>query len=98
MTNVDADRASGWGRPQPLGMNGNGWNRPCHERQNQRATGVRTDGMSVHGDPTQHGKPRRCRVVPPNRTPARDRLGRLGVSERPVVPRKPGNCRWREGA
>src|SRR5271157_718176 len=31
-TNVDADPALGWGRPPSLGMNGNGWNRPSHER------------------------------------------------------------------
>ena len=47
--------------------------------------------MSAHGDPTQHGSPARWWRVATDRTPARDRPGRAGVTEGPVVPSKPGN-------
>jgi hypothetical protein len=40
----------------------------------------------------KHGKPQRWRRVTANRTPARDRPGRFGVTERLVVPSKPGNA------
>jgi hypothetical protein len=48
--------------------------------------------MSTQGKLLQHGKPQRWRRVTANRTPARDRPGRIGVADRPVVPWKPGNA------
>ena len=77
-TNVDADPATVRGRPLPLGMNGEaGIGRPTSD-QNPAGHRGNDDGMSVHGDPTQHGKPDRRGVLTLNQTPARDRLGRLG--------------------
>ena len=49
------------------------------------------DGMSVHGKPTQHGKPHG--VARDGQPDAREgQAGRDGVAERLVVPRKPGNA------
>ena len=54
-----------------------GWNRPSHERSRPAGHRGNDDGMSVNGDRTQHGTPSVVHVTL-NRTPARDRLGRLG--------------------
>jgi hypothetical protein len=49
------------------------------------------DGMHERGDLVQHGKPPSVNENF-NREPARDRLGPIGVTDRLVVPRKPGNA------
>src|SRR6476661_10895032 len=57
--------------------------------RSRRGTG---DGMYGRGIDRQHGKPQRWDDGVPNRTPARDRPGRRGVTDRFVVPGKPGNA------
>ena len=54
---VVADLPLAWGRPPSLGMNGEtgGIGRPTSD-QNPAGHWGNDDGMSVHGDPTQHGK------------------------------------------
>ncbi len=54
------------------------------------------DGMFARR-PTQHGKPQRWRRVTANETPARDRLGRGGVTERPVRAKRPRNAGGAKG-
>ncbi len=49
------------------------------------------DGMSVHGDPTQHGKPQAARACDPQPDAREGQAGLPGVAERLVVPLKPGN-------
>src|SRR5208282_2563724 len=49
------------------------------------------DGMSVHGDPTQHGKPQAVRARDPQPDAREGQAGPPGVAERPVVPLTPGN-------
>ena len=59
MTNVDADPATKRGRPPSLGMNGEAGIGRTTSDQNPAGHRGNDDGMSVHGDLTQHGKPRR---------------------------------------
>ena len=61
----DADLALGWGRPQPLASNVDGWNTLSHERSDPAGHRGNDDGMPVHGDPTQHGKPQAVRACDP---------------------------------
>ena len=64
-----ADPARIWGRP------------PLWKSLNDKAPRSRRgsgDGMLAHGNVTEHGKPQRWRCVTVNRTPARDRPGRVG--------------------
>ena len=59
---------------------------------NQRSHRGNGDGMSTHGEPTQHGKPRsvEARGLQPD---AREgQAGPTGVADRLVVPLKPGNA------
>ena len=49
------------------------------------------DGMSVHEDSTQHGKPQAVRVRDPQPDAREGQAGPPGVAERPVVPLTPGN-------
>ena len=86
---VGADPPAIRGRPLSLGDRRE---RPLGRDTIQRFHRGNGDGMPAQGDPTQHGKPQRWGRVTPNRTPARDRPGRVGVAERPVVPTKPGNA------
>src|SRR5512135_391326 len=59
--NVGADPPRKRGRPPSLGN----WGAYPHEAIGTSGpTGVFGDGMSVHGDPTQHGKPQVERVRP----------------------------------
>jgi hypothetical protein len=69
--NVGADPAKGWGRPPSQVSSGE---RHDSLLWSHRGNG---DGMSAQGDRTQHGKPQRWETSP-NRTPARDRPGRVG--------------------
>jgi len=55
-------------------------------------TGGIGDGMSAEEIQRNTGSPKRWRRVTSNRTPARDRPGRLGVTDRSAVPRTPGNA------
>jgi hypothetical protein len=48
------------------------------------------DGMSVHGDRTQHGKPQRW--LSGQRDAREGQAGPCGVADRLVVPTKPGNA------
>ena len=63
------------------------------ETTTMRSAGHRgnDDGMSVHGDPTQHGKPQAVRVRDPQPDAREGQAGPPGVAERPVVPLTPGN-------
>ncbi len=49
------------------------------------------DGMSAHGDPTQHGKPRAVEARDLQPDAREGQAGPTGVTDRLVVPRKPGN-------
>src|SRR5271156_2372178 len=48
--------------------------------------------MSVNGDRTQHGKPHAVRARDPQPDAREGQAGPLGVTERSVVPAKPGNA------
>ena len=75
--NVGADPPQKRGRPPSL-VNTEGLTAPHRSDPIQRSHRGNGDGMSAQGDPTQHGKPQAVGRVTPNRTPARDRPGRLG--------------------
>ena len=64
-TNVGADLAQRWGRPLSLGMRGEAGIGRTTSDQNPAGHRGNDDGMSVHGDPTQHGKPQAARVRSP---------------------------------
>jgi hypothetical protein len=64
-TNVVADPAQRRGRPPPLGNRETGGiGRPMSD-QNPAGHRGNDDGMPVHGDPTQHGKPQVVRACDP---------------------------------
>ena len=50
------------------------------------------DGMSAHGDPTQHGKPRAVEARDLQPDAREGQAGPGGVADRPVLPRTPGNA------
>src|SRR5512135_825197 len=50
------------------------------------------DGMSAHGDPTQHGKPRSVEVRDLQPEAREGQAGPGGVADRPAVPPTPGNA------
>jgi hypothetical protein len=79
------------GKAEAAGEQGNGWNRPSHERSDPAGHRGNDDGMSVHGDPTQHGKPRVVRARDPQPDAREGQAGPPGVAVRLVVPLKPGN-------
>ena len=70
---VEADPVAIRGRPPSLGTRGGYPSRRDTLQGSHRGIG---GGMPAHGDPTQHGKPRRWGRVTPNRQPARARSGR----------------------
>ena len=70
---VEADPVAIRGRPSSLGTRGDYPSRRDTPQGSHRGMG---GGMPAHGDPTQHGKPRRWGRVTPNRQPARARSGR----------------------
>ena len=70
---VGADPVAIRGRPPSLGTGGGNPSRRDMLQGSHRGIG---GGMPAHGDPTQHGKPRRWGRVTPNRQPARARSGR----------------------
>src|SRR5262249_43837976 len=76
---VGADPVATRGRPQSLGTGGGNPSRRAMLQGFHRGNG---GGMPAHGDPMQHGKPRRRGRVTPDRQPARARSGR---------------ARWRRG-
>jgi hypothetical protein len=80
----------GEGRRRWGGMGTVGIDRPTSD-QNSAGHRGNDDGMSVHGDPTQHGKPDRCRGAPPQPDAREGQAGPTRVAERFVVPLKPGN-------
>src|SRR5205085_7621959 len=88
---VDADPANRRGRPQPLVSNANGWNMLFHERSDPVGHRGNDDGMSVQGDPSEHGKPQVVRARDPQPDAREGLAGPLGVAERPVVLSTPGN-------
>ena len=53
------------GKAAAAGEQVDGWNTPSHERSDPAGHRGNDDGMSVHGDPTQHGKPRAVRARDP---------------------------------
>src|SRR5271165_5495683 len=67
-----------------------GIDRPTSD-QNSAGHRGNDDGMSVQGDPTQHGKPDRRRGAPPQPDAREGQAGPSRVKERSVVPPKPGN-------
>ena len=73
--NAGADLPDRWGRPLLVEP------RATRLDQSRRGTG---DGMHGRRTDRQHGKPQRWDNAP-NRTPARDRPGRRGVTDRFVV-------------
>ena len=70
---VGADPVAIRGRPPPLETGGDHSSRRDTLQGSRRGMG---GGMPAHGDPTQHGKPRRWGRVTPDRQPARARSGR----------------------
>src|SRR5512135_3126580 len=50
------------------------------------------DGMSAHGDPTQHGKPRAVEARDLQPDAREGQAGPGGVADRPAVPPTPGNA------
>ena len=79
------------GKAEAAGEQGNGWNRPPREQSDPAGHRGNDDGMSVHGDPTQHGKPQAVRARDPQPDAREGQAGPPGVAVRLVVPRKPGN-------
>jgi hypothetical protein len=70
---VEADPVATRGRPPSLETRGD---HPSGRDTLQGFHRGMGGGMPAHGDPTQHGKPRRWGRVTPNRHPARARSGR----------------------
>ena len=70
---VGADPVTIRGRPPSLETGGDHPSRRDTLQGSHRGMG---GGMPAHGDPTQHGKPRRWGRVTPDRQPARARSGR----------------------
>ena len=81
--NAGADRALRSGRPSSLGETSDSTQRP------RRGIGV---GVRVHGNRTQHGKPRRVGARDPQPDSREGQAGTVGVAEGPAVPGKPGNA------
>ena len=100
VTRVNAEQASKrvmWeptrlhirGRPPSLGN----WGAyPSRSDTNQGSHRGNGDGMSAHGDPTQHGKPQAVGARDPQPDAREGQAGPPGVADRPVVPTKPGNA------
>ena len=80
------------GKAAVAGKEGNGWNRPSHERSDPAGHRGNDDGMPAHGDRTQHGKPQAVRARDPQPDAREGQAGLPGVAERLVVPAKPGNA------
>ena len=89
-SNVDADLAQRWGRPPPLGMTGEAGIGRTTSDQNPAGHRGNDDGMSVQGDQRNTGNPtgEGCSPQPDARE---GQAGLTRVTERPVVPSKPGN-------
>src|SRR5262249_8236392 len=79
------------GRP-PSSANGEtgGIGRPMSDltRRSHRGIG---NGMMTHGRPLQHGKPRPTEARDLRPDAREGQAGAAGVTDRPVVPAKPGN-------
>jgi hypothetical protein len=65
------------------GEQGNGWNRPSHERSDPAGHRGNDDGMSVQGDPSEHGKPQVVRARDPQPDAREGSTGPPGVVKRP---------------
>jgi hypothetical protein len=74
--NAEADPPELRGRPPPRASSlARAIGQSDRMRRFRRGNG---DGMHVHGDLTQHGKPETVEGVTSNRRPVRDRPGRVG--------------------
>jgi hypothetical protein len=91
--NVGADPPLYRGRPSSLASRETGGiGRPMSD-PTQRSHRGKGNGMRAHGRPLQHGKPRstEARDLQPDAREGQAGSG-AGVTDRPVVPRKPGNA------
>jgi hypothetical protein len=88
---VGADPLTGWGRPSSLANRETvGIGRPTSDLT-QRSHRGNGNGMSTQGKHTQHGKPLLAEVRDFQPDAREGQAGPSGVTDRPVVPTKPGN-------
>jgi hypothetical protein len=99
VTRVNAEQASKGGMWEPTRReNGEGrrhWGTGGHTPRsdaNQWSHRGIGDGMSAHGDPTQHGKPRAVEARDLQPDAREGQAGPGGVADRPAVPPTPGNA------
>jgi len=62
------------------------------DKRTQRSRRGNGDGMHVHEDHAQHGKPHMVMARDHQPELREEQAGPYGVAERPVVPMKPGNA------
>ena len=98
VTRVNAEQASKGLTWEPTRReNGEGrrhWGTGGHTPRSDTTQGSHRgigDGMSANGDPTQHGKPRSVEARDLQPDAREGQAGPAGVTDRLVVPPKPGN-------